>query len=272
MISLFKLVIFGLALTLLVFAAEAQTGQKTLRVAFGDHGFIPVQLLSVGDLVWSPKDLGLGTNNPQMRLGKFMDTSKMTPEQLAKRKAEGYNWICYDDEDGQTWPTPKVELADPTKYTILAAKLAHAAGFKFLAEPNFDLLVGHGSHGVNGKLVISDKPLPHVDLKEAGPYLDAISFQLQRAQADDEQYLRLTRQYAAEMRAANPKALVFVQVTSRSKSGKQSTAAGVMPAVSSAAPYVDGIWIHIDTGHDNFAIELIHLMAKDGYRPLPDHP
>ena len=71
---------------------------------------------------------------------------------------------------------------------------------------------------------------------------------------------------------ANPKTIVFVQVTSRSKSGKQSTAAGVMPAVSSVAPYVDGIWIHIDTGHDNFATELINLMAKDGYRPLSNHP
>ncbi len=266
MTHLLKTSVLVLALMMSLCASDATAGQKSLRVAFGDHGFFPTNLLNAGDLVWTAKDLGLGTNSPGMRLCKFMDTSKMTPEALAKRKQEGYNWICYDNEDGKTWPTPKSELADPTKYTILAAKLTHAAGLKFLAEPNFDLLVGHGSRGENGKLIISDRTVPSVDLKEAGPYLDAISFQLQRAQADGEQYLKLTRQYAAEMRAINPNAVIFVQVTSRAKSGKQSTAVGLMPAIESVAPVVDGIWIHVDPRADDFATELVTLMGQAGLR------
>lgn len=266
MIHLLKVPALSLALFLPLVATPAADGQKFLRVAFGDRGFIPAKMLNADDLVWTAKDLDLGSNSPQMRLCKFTDTSRMTPRALAQRKQEGFNWVCYDDEDGKSWPTPGVERKDPTKFTILAAKLAHAAGFKFLAEPNFDLLVGRTSHGQNGRLVLSGREIPCVQLKKAGPYLDAISLQLQRAQADQTKYAELTRRYAKEMRAVNPRALVFVQVTSRAKSGKQSTAADLMPAIESVAPCVDGIWIHVDSGQDEFATRLLGLLARAGYR------
>jgi hypothetical protein len=223
-------------------------------------------LLNARDLVCIPADPGRDTNNPQIRISKFMDTSKMTPAELAKRKREGFNWICYDNENGETWPTPKAELADPTKYTILAAKLTHAAGLKFIAEPNFELITGRGSHGMNGRLELTDKHVPFVRLKEAAPYLDAISLQLQRAQTDVEKYRDLTRQYAAEVRSANSNAIIFVQVTTREKSGRQPTPADLMDAVRNTAGFVDGIWIHIDKGQENFARELVTLMTKAGYR------
>jgi hypothetical protein len=56
--------------------------------------------------------------------GKFVGTDAMTPAALEDRKRAGFNWICYDNENGKDWKTPKDELADPTKYTILAARAA----------------------------------------------------------------------------------------------------------------------------------------------------
>ena len=251
-----------------MFAATltASAGEKKLRVAFGDNRSMPTPLLNAGDLVCAPGDLGLGKNNPQMRISKFVDTSKMTPEEIAKRKQAGFNWICYDNENGKDWKTPKEELADPTKYTILAAKLTHAAGLKFIAEPNFELIVGRGTRGKNGKLTLTDKRVPTVRMKEVAPYLDAISLQLQRAQADVEQYRELARRYANEVRSVNPKAIIFVQVTSLEKSGKISTPAELMPSVRSVADFVDGIWIHIDKDQLSFATEFVTLMTQAGYR------
>jgi hypothetical protein len=179
----------GLALLLL--ASAAQAGEKKLRVAFGDNRTMPTQLLKADDLVCSPGDLGLGSNNPQMRISKFTAATKMTPEAIAQRKEQGFNWICYDNENGKDWPTPKEEITDPTKYTLMAAKATHAAGLKFIAEPNFELIVGRGSRGKDGKLEMTDKQVPFVRLKEVAPHLDAISLQFQRAQADIEQYREL---------------------------------------------------------------------------------
>ena len=255
-----------LSICLLMLATTALAGEKKLRVAFGDNSWMPKQLLMANDLVCTTADLGLGENNPQMKISKFVAATKMTPEELANRKARGFNWICYDNENGKDWPTPKEELADPTKYTILAAKATHAAGLKFIAEPNFELIVGRGTRGKEGKLTLTEKQVPFVRLKEVAPYLDAISLQLQRAQADVEQYRELTQRYASEVRSANPKAIIFVQVTSREKSGKTSTPAELMIAVRSVTEFVDGIWIHNDKGQEDFARELLTLMAKAGYR------
>jgi hypothetical protein len=255
-----------LSIGLLMLATTALAGDKKLRVAFGDNSWMPTQLLTANDLVCTTADLGLGENSPRMRISKFMAAAKMTPEAIAKRKQQGFNWICYDNENGKDWPTPKEELADPTKFTILAAKATHAAGLKFIAEPNFELITGRGTRGKHGKLELTEKQVPSVRLKEVAPYLDAISLQLQRAQADVEQYRNLTRRYAGEVRSANPKAIIFVQVTSRAKSGKASTPAELMVAVRSVAGFVDGIWIHNDTGQEDFATELVTLMAKAGYR------
>ncbi len=101
-----------------------------------------------------------------MKISKFVDTSKMTPEELARRKQAGFNWICYSEE----------------------------------------------------------------------------------------------------VRSANPKAIIFVQVTSREKSGKTSTPAELMEAIKSVAEFVDGIWIHNDRDGLEFATELVTLMGKAGYR------
>ena len=255
-----------LIVVLLLVASTASAAERKLRVAFGDNSYVPTQLLNATDLVCTPGDLGLGANNPQMRISKFVAATKMTPEAIEIRKREGFNWICYDNENGKDWKTPKEELADPTKYTIMAAKATHAAGLKFIAEPNFELIVGRGTSGKNGKLTLTDKQVPFVRMQEVAPYLDAISLQLQRAQADVEQYKELTRRYANEVRSANPKVIIFVQITSRVKSGKTSTPTELMNAVRSVADFVDGIWIHNDKDGVPFATELVTLMAKAGYR------
>jgi hypothetical protein len=257
---------FRLGVCLLLLASTASAGDKRLRVAFGDNSWMPKQLLTANDLVCTTADLGLGSNSPQMKISKFTAATKMTPEELARRKEQGFNWICYDNENGKDWPTPTDELADPTKYTIQAANATHAAGLKFIAEPNFELIVGRGTRGKAGKLELTDKQVPCVRLKEVAPCLDAISLQLQRAQADIEQYRELTRRYAGEVRSVNPQAVIFVQVTSREKTGKISTPAELMAAVRSVAELVDGIWIHNDKGQEDFATELVTLMAKAGYR------
>jgi hypothetical protein len=263
----FVLVLMVLEAGQVLVAQEATTPK--LRVAFGDNRSMPTQLLTAGDLVCSPDDLGLGSNNPQMRISKFMAATKMTPEELARRKQQGFNWVCYDNENGEDWPTPKAELTDPTKYTLMAAKAAHAAGLKFIAEPNFELIVGRGSRGKNGKLELTEKQVPYVRLKEVAPDLDAISLQLQRAQADLAQYRELTRRYAGEVRSVNPNAIIFVQVTFREKSGKVSTPADLLRAVQAVADLVDGIWIHNDRNNEEHlrsATELVRLMAEAGYR------
>jgi hypothetical protein len=260
---------FQFSLVLLLLASTALAGEKKLRVAFGDNRCMPTQLLSAADLVCSPDDLGLGSNNPQMKISKFVAATTMTPEAIQQRKEQGFNWICYDNENGKDWPTPKEELTDPTKYTIMAAKATHAAGLKFIAEPNFELIVGRGSRGKDGKLELTDKQVPFVRLQEVAPHLDAISLQLQRAQADVEQYRELTRRYAEAVRSANPKAIIFVQVTFREKSGKVSTPAELLRAVQAVAEFVDGIWIHNDKDNADqlrSAAELVTLMAKAGYR------
>ena len=240
---------------------------KKLRIAFGDNSYMPTQLLNASDLVCTPADLGLGTNSPQIKMTKFTNTAKMTRQELAKRKEKGFNWICYDNENGKDWPTPANELADPTRYTIVAAKLAHEAGFKFIAEPNFELIVGRGTDSKDGKLILTEKNVAIERMKEVAPYLDAISLQLQRAQAD-EQYQELTRRYANEVRSANPKTIIFVQVTSRKRASnkRSSTPAEMLEAVRSVADFVDGIWIHNDENTQAFATELMTLMAKAGYR------
>jgi hypothetical protein len=257
-----------LTLALLLLATTAVAAEKKLRVAFGDNRTMPTPLLEADDLVCSPDDLGLGGNNPQIKISKFTAATKMTPEAIAQRKEQGFNWICYDNENGKDWPTPKEELTDPTKYTLMAAKATHAAGLKFIAEPNFELIVGRGSRGVNGKLELTDKQVPFVRLKEVAPCLDAISLQLQRAQADIEQYRELTRRYAGEVRSVNPKAIIFVQVTFREKSGKVCTPAELLQAVQAVADFVDGIWIHNDKDNAEqlrSATELVKLMAKAGH-------
>lgn len=239
---------------------------KKLRVAFGDNMWVPKQMLRAEDLVCTTADLGLGTNTPRMKLSKFFDTSRMTPPALSTKKQSGFNYICYDNENVKDWPTPKSELADPTRYTILAAKLAHEAGFKFLAEPNFEVLVGHGTRGVNGKLFLTERVVPSVRIPAVAPHLDAISLQLQRAQADVEQYQRLTRQLVKEIRAVNPSVIIFVQVTSREKSGKASSPADLMSAIQSVADVVDGIWIHTDKNQEAYAGELLKFMEQAGLR------
>lgn len=261
--------LFLFAACVSMFTTTALSAEKKLRVAFGDNRCMPTQLLTASDLVCSPDDLGLGGNNPQMKISKFVAATTMTPEAIAERKQQGFNWICYDNENGKDWPTPKEELTDPTKYTLMAAKATHAAGLKFIAEPNFELIVGRGSRGKDGKLELTEKQVPFVRLKEVAPYLDAISLQLQRGQADVEQYRELTRHYAEEVRSANPKAIIFVQVTFREKSGKVSTPAELLRAVRAVADFVDGIWIHNDKDNDDqlrSATELVMLMAKAGYR------
>jgi hypothetical protein len=257
------------AIWLLTIPTAASGEEKKLRVAFGDNRNMPTQRLTAGDLVCSPDDLGLGRNNPQIKISKFTAATKMTPEELARRKLQGFNWICYDNENGKDWPTPREELTDPTKYTLMAARATHAAGLKFIAEPNFELIVGRGTRGRNGKLELTDKHVPFVRLKEVAPYLDAISLQLQRAQADLEQYRELTRHYSSEVRSVNPRAIIFVQVTFREKSGKVSTPADLLRAVEAVADLVDGIWIHNDMNNEDHvrsATELMGLMANAGYR------
>jgi hypothetical protein len=257
------------ALCLLMIATTVFAAEKKLRVAFGDNRSMPTQLLTAGDLVCSPDDLGLGGNNPQMRISKFMAATKMTPEELARRKQQGFNWVCYDNENGKDWPTPKEELTDPTRYTRMAASAAHAAGLKFIAEPNFELIVGRGTRGKNGQLELTEKQVPIVRLEEVAPDLDAISLQLQRAQADLEQYRELTRRYSSAVRSVNPRVLIFVQVTFREKSGKVSTPTELLRAVQAVADLVDGIWIHVDRNNEEHlrsATELLGLMAKAGYR------
>ena len=237
-----------------------------LRVGFGDNQIMPVRLLRAPDLVCTPHDLGLGPNAPSIRMTKFTGTLKMTPEEFAKRKAEGFNWICYDNENGATWPTPKEELADPTRFTILAAQRAHAAGLKFIAEPSFELIVGQGTRIRDGKLDLTDKRVPALDFPRVSPYLDAISLQLQRAQLDLEKYRALTRRYADEIRAANPRTIIFVQVTSRKRGGKESTPEELLESVRATRDLVDGVWIHVDTGQEAYAARLLTLMGNAGFR------
>jgi hypothetical protein len=151
----------------------------------------------------------------------------------------------------------------------MAAKATHAAGLKFIAEPNFEIILGRGSQGINGKFELTDKRVPAVRLKDVAPYLDAISLQLQRAQLEVEQYRELTRRYASEVRSANPKAIIFVQVTFRKRNGRDSTVPDLLRAVEAVAEFVDGIWIHNDKDNEEqlrSATELVRLMAKAGYR------
>lgn len=261
-----KLPIYFLFCCLALSSTTALGEGKKLRLAFGDNRTLPTLKLKATDLVCNPNDLGLGENNPQLRISKFFSVAKMTSDELARRKAQKFNWICYDNENGKDWPTPKEELADPTKYTLQAAKAAHDAGFKFIVEPNFELITGRGTRGLNGKVVLTEKPVPHLRLKEVAPHLDAISLQLQRAQADPALYLELAKRYVEEVRSVNPKVIIFVQVTSREKSGKKSTPADLLPIVRSVADFVDGLWIHIDKNEERFATELVTLMEQAGYR------
>jgi hypothetical protein len=191
----------------------------------------------------------------------------MTPDDLSKRKVQGFNWACYDTENGQDWPTPKDELADPTAQIIAAAKAAHAAGLKFIVEPGFELITGRGTRRVNGKLELTEKQVSQVRLKEVAPHLDAVSLQLQRAQDDPVFYRDLAKRYFEEVHAANPKAIVFVQITSREKKkGQKLSPTELMTSIRAVADLVDGIWIHFDQGEDNYATELLALLEKEGYR------
>lgn len=117
--------------------------------------------------------------------------------------------VSYDDENWKFTPGP--EIADPLRYTMLAAAMVHQAGLEFISVPAMDLGVSANGHvqmlPQSFSTFVSDGYL------NLAKYDDVFELQLENAETAP-YFTSLVRESARKVRAVNPRVIFMLQLTS----------------------------------------------------------
>ena len=135
-----------------------------------------------------------------------------------------YQWVMYDPEDWNR--TPLAEQQDPVKYMTLFGQLAHAHRLKVIMAPGMSLgyvagsaIPRHQSESITAWYV-------RVNLaRAAAANSDIYDLQSESQTASLTGYDWLFKHAAAQARAANPRVLVFAEVSTVNGSAGQMAAA-----------------------------------------------
>jgi|GEM_PF-3833504 len=150
----------------------------------------------------------------------------------------GTNAVLYDDEDWNF--TPQAQQLNPGYYTQLAENVAHSKGLLLIATPGIDLATAEGYKG--------NKFTGFVALNIAGqvaPYADIYEIQSQNTENNVSQFSSFVSQVSAQVRAANPNAIILAGISTNGAPNGPTTAATLLKDINSTRNSVAGYWLNI---------------------------
>ena len=140
---------------------------------------------------------------------------------VARASSVPIEYIGYDNEaNNDDLSTPSNEIADPAKYTNMAADLVHAAGFKFAALPTHFILL---------------QELSGVDWTK----VDFVLIQVQKV-ADQPKLMTIVKDVSTHVRQTSPHTQIFAQFNPSYQGVDQ-----IASAVKLVRPYITGVGIVI---------------------------
>jgi hypothetical protein len=180
--------------------------------------------------------------------------------------------VLYDPE---AWEfTPDEERRDLPRYTAEAARLAHSKGLKLIVTPATNLVRALTPPRPDRNFRNSVEDLGRIKLAgRVAPAADVYEIQSQGAENDRELFLTYVKQEAAQVRAANPKAILLGGL-STNPHGLQVTAEQVFQEVLDTIHLVEGYWMNVPQGgpscptcgpaRPEVAIRLLEMLDKQG--------
>ena len=151
--------------------------------------------------------------------------------------------------DAESWPqTPPDEQADPVGFTIKFARLAHAHGYQVIVTPAINLMqrmfVGENKYEAFVRFKMASAVAPYVDFY----HIQAQGLQ-QNIDGPAPSYASFVRDIAAQVRAANPRAVVTAGISTNTPGAKRRTnPADLVAAVRVSKGLVDGYWLNVVHG------------------------
>lgn len=180
--------------------------------------------------------------------------------------------VLYDPE---AWEfTPQGERIDVPHYAAEAARLAHSRGLQLIVTPATNLARALAPPRPNRTFEESVKDLGRLQLaRQIAPAADVYEIQSQGAEDNRDLFLRYVTQEAAQVRAANPKAILLAGL-STNPHGLQVTGQQVFQEVLDTLHLVDGYWLNVPQqgpscptcgpARPEVAIRLLELLDKQG--------
>ncbi len=184
----------------------------------------------------------------------------------------GISAILYDPESWQL--TPPAERLNLPHYTAEAARLAHSRGLQLIVTPATDLVRTLLPPRPNRTFRDSVRDLVRIKLAEQiAPATDIYEIQSQGAETEPELFVWYVTQEAAQVRAANPKAIVLARL-STNPHGLQVEASVIFQEVLATRRLVEGYWLNVPSGgpscptcgraRPEVGIQLLELLDKEG--------
>ncbi len=181
--------------------------------------------------------------------------------------------VLYDPE---SWPfTPMAERLNVPHYASLAARLAHARGMRLLVTPATDLV--HSISPYQRRRNFGDAAREFIRLKiaaQTAPAADVYEIQSQGAEPDARLFVWYVRQAAAQVRRANPRALVLAGL-STNPHGLRVTAKEIFKEFQATRNLVQGYWLNVPGGgpgcptcgraQPQVAIEFLKMLRGQGW-------
>ena len=150
-------------------------------------------------------------------------------KRVPELRGSGISVIAFDIEKNNS---SAIDMANPVASVLQASQIVHQNGFKFMANPGL---------GANVPSIVS----------RIAPYSDIVLFQSQGHQRTPAEYQSFAAPSINAIRAANPKALILVQVSFMNKSAYDPNPAimvqKVEQAYASVVDIVDGVTVFYST-------------------------
>jgi hypothetical protein len=180
--------------------------------------------------------------------------------------------VLYDPESWEF--TPLEERRNVPYYAAEAARLAHSRGLQFIVTPATNLVRALVPPRPDRKFKDSVEDLGRLKLAtQIAPAADVYEIQSQGAADERELFLRYVTQEAAQVRAANPRAILLAGL-STNPHGLQVTGQQVFQEVLDTLHLVEGYWLNVPQGGPTcptcgparpaVAIQLLELLDKKG--------
>ncbi len=139
--------------------------------------------------------------------------------------------------------TPEAEQRDPVAYARMFTALAHQHGWISIIAPSCGLLRKMPGSAYGPVFASCAARL----LAPIAPFVDILDFEAQALERDPPLYAQRVVEAANLVKRANPRVKFVAQLST--KQSQRASPDDLLQAAQSVAPYVEGFWLHIDSGN-----------------------